>query len=291
MQRRDFIKHTAAGLSGLTLLLKAVAAALAQTVTPAPSDEDIWRAFAQWSSEAPRNDDGPRVHVLRRYLDELIRQAVPEHEALRRLDRINAYRRGNPDRDSIYWDAAYRTGDSPRSASPLVVELARLWPPGRALDAAMGNGRNAVFLARQGWQVAGYDMSAEAVRASSEAARKAGVNAEFRQATHDTFDYGESEWDLIVLCYAFSLGARRIEADNVWPDRLWRALKPAGVVVYYSSNPPASMTSADLVEAWERFRVLRFEDVDDYFDGWDRETPDGQAGRGREIRVVAQRPL
>src|SRR3954454_16318440 len=31
--------------------------------------------------------------------------------------------------------------------------------PGRALDIAMGQGRNSIFLAKQGWEVTGYDIS------------------------------------------------------------------------------------------------------------------------------------
>ena len=44
-----------------------------------------------------------------------------------------------------------------------LVENIDLLPRGRALDVAMGSGRNAVYLARMGFQVEGVDASREAV--------------------------------------------------------------------------------------------------------------------------------
>ena len=48
--------------------------------------------------------------------------------------------------------------------SPLLVEIAGLLPPGRALDLACGTGRHALHLARLGWQVTAVDISPEAIR-------------------------------------------------------------------------------------------------------------------------------
>ena len=46
---------------------------------------------------------------------------------------------------------------------------------GRVLDVAMGNGQNALFLAKMGFAVEGVDISSDAVKTALEAARKAGV--------------------------------------------------------------------------------------------------------------------
>ena len=46
----------------------------------------------------------------------------------------------------------------------LLVENIQLLPTGRALDVAMGTGRNAVYLAKKGFDVEGVDISPEAVR-------------------------------------------------------------------------------------------------------------------------------
>lgn len=63
--------------------------------------------------------------------------------------------------DAEGWDERYRASELVWSAGPnqfVEAELADL-PPGRALDLAAGEGRNAIWLARQGWQVTAVDFS------------------------------------------------------------------------------------------------------------------------------------
>ena len=57
--------------------------------------------------------------------------------------------------DSAAWDARYAAQELVWSAEPnrfVVEELSDL-PPGRALDVAAGEGRNAIWLASRGWRV------------------------------------------------------------------------------------------------------------------------------------------
>jgi SAM-dependent methyltransferase len=59
------------------------------------------------------------------------------------------------------WDERYRTSELVWSAGPnqfVEAEIAGL-APGRAVDLAAGEGRNAIWLARQGWQVTAVDYS------------------------------------------------------------------------------------------------------------------------------------
>ncbi len=56
-----------------------------------------------------------------------------------------------------------------------LVENLNLLPKGRALDVAMGYGRNAVFLAQAGFEVEGVDISPEGAAAALKAAKEAGV--------------------------------------------------------------------------------------------------------------------
>ncbi len=64
-----------------------------------------------------------------------------------------------------------------RSFEPaqFLVDNIGLLPRGRALDIAMGNGRNAIYLAKMGFEVEGVDISAEAVNIALASAEKAGV--------------------------------------------------------------------------------------------------------------------
>lgn len=66
-----------------------------------------------------------------------------------------------PVEDQAKWDRRYSEGayaerDHP---SPLLVDWLAVAPPGRAADLACGRGRNSRYLAAQGYQVDGYDIS------------------------------------------------------------------------------------------------------------------------------------
>ena len=59
------------------------------------------------------------------------------------------------------WDERYAAVDLVWSAGPnrWVEELASDLPPGRALDVAAGEGRNAIWLASRGWTVVAAEFS------------------------------------------------------------------------------------------------------------------------------------
>src|SRR5687768_14452181 len=73
--------------------------------------------------------------------------------------------------DAQCWDAKYRGRDRLFSGAPngvLVAEVADL-APGRALDVGCGEGADALWLARRGWQVTGVDISETALRRAAAA--------------------------------------------------------------------------------------------------------------------------
>lgn len=67
--------------------------------------------------------------------------------------------------DSTAWDERYRSAERLWSVGPNVFVADRLSDaaPGRALDLGSGEGRNAIWLAEQGWQVTAVDFSPVAV--------------------------------------------------------------------------------------------------------------------------------
>ena len=76
-----------------------------------------------------------------------------------------------------FWDGFYRARDQVWSGKPnalLVRETGHL-EPGTALELGCGEGADAVWLARQGWQVTGIDISAVALDRAAAHARDAGV--------------------------------------------------------------------------------------------------------------------
>jgi SAM-dependent methyltransferase len=79
--------------------------------------------------------------------------------------------------DAEDWDQRYRERDLVWSAEPNVFvegEVGDL-PPGRALDLAAGEGRNAIWLARRGWDVEAVEFSPVAIDKGRALAEREGV--------------------------------------------------------------------------------------------------------------------
>ncbi|WP_433292157.1 class I SAM-dependent methyltransferase [Actinoplanes sp. CA-030573] len=107
--------------------------------------------------------------------------------------------------DEQAWDERYRESDRIWSGNPneaLVAEVADL-PPGRALDLGCGEGADAVWLAKRGWQVTAVDISGVALERAAAHARDAGVTVTFER--HDlTQTFPEGAYDLVSVQFLHS---------------------------------------------------------------------------------------
>lgn len=65
----------------------------------------------------------------------------------------------------------------------------------------MGQGRNAVFLAQQGWDVTGFEPSAVGLKKAHEKVVETGVTIKTARVGAQYFDFGRDRWDLIVIIY------------------------------------------------------------------------------------------
>jgi SAM-dependent methyltransferase len=104
--------------------------------------------------------------------------------------------------DRAAWDRRYDATDLVWSDRPnrfLVDETVGL-APGRALDVACGEGRNAVWLAGRGWAVTGADFSPVAIGKARRLATAHGVEATFVEADARTWQ-PPGRYDLVALCY------------------------------------------------------------------------------------------
>lgn len=111
-------------------------------------------------------------------------------------------------------------------ASAFLARLVEDVPPGKALDVAMGQGRNALYLASKGWDVTGYDLSDGGLARARAAADKAGLKLQTVLSSHEDFDYGQNKWDLIVETYAFT----DLKSET-YRKRVLDALKPGGMLL------------------------------------------------------------
>jgi ubiquinone/menaquinone biosynthesis C-methylase UbiE len=83
-----------------------------------------------------------------------------------------------------YWEERYGTEELIWKAEPnrFLVEELEAVPPGRALDVACGEGRNAVWLALKGWRVTGADFSRSALAKAQRLATDRGVEVTWVEA-------------------------------------------------------------------------------------------------------------
>lgn len=96
------------------------------------------------------------------------------------------------------WDRKYSSGEgiSERSPSRLLMEFLPLLPRGKALDIACGEGRNAIYLAKNGYEVDAVDISEVAVNKARTAAGD--LRTSFIQADLTEFRIPEDTYDVIV---------------------------------------------------------------------------------------------
>ncbi len=101
------------------------------------------------------------------------------------------------------WNRRYTEVDSLWSLTPnrfLVAEVAGL-RPGRALDLACGEGRNAIWLAERGWHVTAVDFSDVAIAKAQRRAADEDVDVDFQVEDLLAFEPEARAFDLVLVLY------------------------------------------------------------------------------------------
>ena len=142
--------------------------------------------------------------------------------------------------------------------------------PGLALDIGMGEGRNSLFLAEQGWQVTGIDIADEAVAQANRKAKEKGLQLNAVVESVDTYDYGVDKWDLVIGMYLHNHITRNTE-------KIIASVKPGGLLLIEGFHWDFSADrvnvergggrfgykSNELTEVFGKLRILYYEDVTD----------------------------
>jgi SAM-dependent methyltransferase len=251
--------------------------------SPGPRPDDAWQHFLAFLRAAPPLP-GPR-EMLGLYGQRLAAEGLDQAEIQHRIGGLLALMRRRSDAWPLMFDRIYASGapNVTEAPNPLLMSAVEGRAPGRALEVAVGHGRNAVALARLGWNVTGIDVSDEGLSAARTSAERAGVTLTLSRQTDEAFDFGEAAWDLVVIIY----GPVSI-TDRGYVARLRRALRPGGLVVVESfasdtSAPqrrPVDIDPRDLRRAFDAFRLVRFEDVDGVSE-WDPQPT-------RLVRMIAR---
>lgn len=192
---------------------------------------------------------------------------------------------GTP-REAGQWDERFAGEDYWFGTEPapfLAAEAHRLKPGMKALAIADGEGRNGVWLARQGLEVTSVDLSPKGIAKAQRLAARYGVAIETICADLETWDWGAPRFDLVVgILFQFLAPAARMAVFRQMED----VLKPGGLVMiegyrpeqiaYGTGGPPqvANLyTAAMLRAAFADMEILHLAE-------YDREQPEGMRNRG-----------
>ncbi len=233
-------------------------------------DEDLaWRDFIAWFQTSPVGGN-----PLGGYQAALRAAGKSQAEVQQRMSLVAKLLGERSDWIEVYFDKTFArpvTGNPAQdgfNAAPSVflAEVIRGHRPGSALDAGMGQGRNAVYLASQGWKVTGFDISGAAVAAATDSARRAGVRLDAIKARYADFDFGLARWDLIVLAFAWAP-----VKEPGFVGKLRASLRPGGLVVFEHFVDDAAHPRPAAIQAlvpgqlrllFDGFRIERYEELE-----------------------------
>ncbi len=143
----------------------------------------------------------------------------------------------------------------------LLVKNLALLPKGRVLDLAMGTGRNAVYLAKKGFEVEGVDISPEAVHSALDLAREAGVTINARVADLESnYHIKKNAYD-VIICFNYLQRSLITQIKD--------GLRGEGIVIYETftvdqaqfgkpTNPKYLLKYNELLSLFDDFRCLYY---------------------------------
>lgn len=181
--------------------------------------------------------------------------------------------------DKGRWDAKYDTGNYIFGKRPIkfLVDNVHLLPKGKALDLAMGEGRNGVFLAIQGYDVTGLDISEKGLQKAHQLAEANNVKITTRVVDLENHTLEKNAYDLVICTYYMQRDLFR---------QMKEALKPGGMVLvetynfdylkYASFSKKYLLETNELLETFKDFKIIRYQAYDD--------------GKEAYSSIIAQKP-
>jgi len=162
---------------------------------------------------------------------------------------------------SLNWSNMKDIRETDLKPSQFLVENIQLLPKGRTLDVAMGNGRNALYLATMGFEVEGVDISQDAVNHALECARASGLKLKARVVDLEKdFSIEKNAYD-VIICFNY------LQRSLIHYIR--EGLQAGGMVVYETyiidqaqvgkpKNPDYLLKHNELLDMFHDFRCLRY---------------------------------
>jgi len=176
-----------------------------------------------------------------------------------------------------FWEQHYSVDEYIFGTEPnvfLVSQQPLLKPGMKALAVADGEGRNGVWLAKQGLDVLSVDFSENAVAKARKLAAQSGVEVATEVGDLRTWEFGANRFDVIVAI--FIQFANPEERSEIF-QRMKQALKPGGLLIlqgytpkqleYKTGGPPVAenmYTPALLREAFADMEILHLSEHEDF---------------------------
>jgi len=260
-----------------------------------PDEAKIWQEFVTWlKAQADVTQIGQDLYRAKLVADGLAPAQADERMAV--IGRLIPQHRD--ELTPVYFDKLYATPNQTRftlEPNAFLVAMTRDLPPGKALDVAMGQGRNAVYLASRGWDVTGYDVADDGLRIAADNAARAGTKITTVKARFEDFDYGTERWDLIYFVYTDAP-----IVDPAFVARICAALKKGGLVLVDRPfhpldrpepewGPPTPQDQVNaLPKAWSELQLVRYEDTTGIGD-WQQTREDRLKKQLRIVRMLARK--
>jgi 2-polyprenyl-3-methyl-5-hydroxy-6-metoxy-1,4-benzoquinol methylase len=193
--------------------------------------------------------------------------------------------------DERYADEEYVYGTEPNVF--LKTQIAKL-PQGKILSLCEGEGRNAVYLAKQGYEVTGVDSSSVGLEKAEKLAAREGVTISTELADMGDFHIEPNAWDGVVSIFCHIPPAMRGELHR----QVVAGLKPGGVLILEAYTPEQlahgtggpkiaslTMTAESLKAELEGLEIESIQELE-------RDVVEGKfhTGRGAVVQLVARKP-
>lgn len=194
--------------------------------------------------------------------------------------------------DDKYRDSAYIYGERPNAFFKLQLDALT---PGILLLPAEGEGRNAVYAARQGWKVEAFDVSIKGRKKALRLAKKHGVSVHYDISSYQEFEVIKGRYDVIALIYAHMHDSMRRQVHR----KLTEGLKPGGKLILEafskkqlnnsSGGPKDEAMLFNHDELKEDFKTLEFELLEEKEILISEGTH--HSGKADVVRIVAHKPF
>jgi tellurite methyltransferase len=170
------------------------------------------------------------------------------------------------DEDKSFWDSFYKQKDNAfgKDAVGFLKENLDQIPKGKAFVPAMGEGRNAIYLAKHGFEVVGNDISEVAVDKTLGLAKKQNISIKAAVVDLKQYKFIENQFDFIFLS---------LYIDRTLIPGFKKSLKKGGYIMFYQElydGDPKKATSLfwvkhnELSEILKDFKMITFKEYDDH---------------------------